>query len=139
MQCYSSLWWASILLSSVVMGGGTFLLLTLLTELPIKTVIVISVMMILSGDVALALLMEAVEPTRIKLGPGELRHKTESPSELGTVITDFEDRRGNVSIRGERWRARQAAGCSGQLKAGAAVRVLEREGLTLVVAAMEQH
>jgi hypothetical protein len=35
MQRYSSLWWASILLSSVVTGGGSFALLTLLTELSI--------------------------------------------------------------------------------------------------------
>ena len=139
MERFSSLWWFSILLSSVVTGGGSFVLLTVLTELPTETVIKISVMFVLVGDVVLALLMQAVSPTRITLGPGERRRKTELPMELGTVISDFEDRRGRVSIRGERWRARQTAGCSATLKAGALVRVVDREGLTLVVTSAGQH
>ena len=132
MQRYSGLWWASILLSSVVTGGGSFLLLSLSTGLPIEIVITISVVLI-------ALLMEAVSPTRVTLGPGDRRRRSEPPAELGTVLADFEDGSGSVSIRGEQWRARQTSGCSGQLNAGAAVRVLEREGLTLVVAAAERR
>lgn len=134
MPRYSSLWWASILLSSVVTGGGSFALLILLTEIPIETVVAVSVVLILAGDVVLAKLMEAAAPTRVTLGPGDRWRKTERPGELGVVICNFEDRHGSVSIRGERWRARQAAECRGRLRAGAAVRVLEREGLTLVVA-----
>ena len=139
MQRYSGLWWASILLSSVVTGGGSFLLLSLSTGLPIEIVITVSVVLILVGDVILALLMEAVSPTRVTLGPGDRRRRSEPPAELGTVLADFEDGSGSVSIRGEQWRARQTSGCSGQLNAGAAVRVLEREGLTLVVAAAERR
>ena len=134
MQRYSGLWWASILLSSVVTGGGSFIFLTLLTELPLGTVIIVSVALILVGDVVLALLMEAVSPTRVTLGPGDRRRSSESPWELGTVIADFEDGSGKVSIRGEQWRARLMSGYHGRLDAGAAVRVVEREGLTLVVA-----
>ena len=73
MQRYSSLWWASILLSSVATGGGSFVLLTLLTELPIEIVIAVSLALILAGDVVLALLMQAVSPTRVTLGPGDRR------------------------------------------------------------------
>jgi membrane protein implicated in regulation of membrane protease activity len=134
---YSGLWWASILLSSVVTGGGSFLLLSLLTELPVEIVIAASVALILAGDVTLALLMEAVSPTRVTLGPGDRRHSDESPGELGTVTAGFIDRSGKVSIRGEQWRARQSPGCDRRLDAGTPVRVLEREGLTLVVAAVD--
>ena len=112
-------------------------MLSLLTELPIATVITVSVALILVGDIALALFMQAVSPTHVTLGPGDRRHNTELPKELGTVATNFENRRGRVSVRGETWRARQAVSCSGRLEAGVAVRVVEREGLTLVVSATE--
>lgn len=138
MQRYTRLWWTSILLSSVVTGGGSFVLLSLTTGLPIGTLIVISVILILVGDIVLALVMDSVSPTRIKLGPGERWHNAEMPAELGTVIGNFEDRRGKVSIRGETWRARQTADYGGRLEAGAVVRVIEREGLTLVVAATDR-
>ena len=137
MQRYSSLWWASILLSSVVTGGSSFLLLILLTELSIEIVIAVSVALILAGDITLALLMEAVSPTRVTLGPGDRRRSNESPGELGTVAADFVEGSGKVSIRGEQWRARQSPACSRRLDAGTPVRVLEREGLTLVVAAVD--
>ena len=137
MQRYSSLWWASILLSSVVTGGSSFALLILLTDLPIAIVIAVSLALVLAGHVILALLMQAVSPTRVTLGPGDRRRKNESPGELGMVMADFESGSGKVSIRGEQWRARQAPGCNERLDAGASVRVLEREGLTLVVSAAE--
>ena len=137
MQRYSSLWWASILLSSVVTGGSSFLLLILLTELSIEIVIAVSVALILAGDITLALLMEAVSPTRVTLGPGDRRRKSDSPGELGTVTASFESGSGKVSIRGEQWHARQSTSCASRLDSGTPVRVLEREGLTLVVAAAE--
>ncbi len=139
MERFSKLWWASILLSSVVTGGGTFVSLTLFTTLPVETVIKASVTLILVGDIALALMMEALSPTRVRVGPGESRHRNELPREPGTVVADFEDRRGKILIRGERWRARLADGCNEMLPAGTTVRVVEREGLTLVVKAVEQE
>ena len=94
--------------------------------------------MILAGDLVLALLMEAVSPTRVTLGPGDRRRSGDSPGELGLVMASFEGGSGKVSIRGEQWRARQSPGCSRRLDAGTPVRVLEREGLTLVVAAARE-
>lgn len=135
MQRYSSLWWASILLSSVVTGGGSFALLSLLTSLSMESVVAISAALILVGDIVLALLMEKVSPTRVFLGPGDRRVRDELPRELGTVIGDFSNRAGCVSVRGERWQARQDADCGQRLQAGSPVRILERQGLTLVVAA----
>ncbi len=135
MQRYSRLWWASILLSSVVTGGSSFALLTLLTGLPVATAIAGSVAMIVIGDIALAFIMERLSPTRVFLGPGDRRNRNDLPKEIGKVIGDFENGLGDISIRGEQWRARQVAGCKQRLEAGSPVRVLERQGLTLVVTA----
>ena len=137
MRRYWRLWLAPILLSSVVTGGGSFVVLALMTDLPLTIVIAVSVALILAGDIALAFLMQAVSPTRVTLGPGDRRLNDELPEELGMVATNFRDRHGRVAIRGETWQARQATGCRGRLKAGGAVRVVEREGLTLIVAATE--
>ena len=137
MRRYSRTWLAPLLLSSVVTGGGSFVLLVLLTDLPLAIVIAVSVALILVGDLALAFAMQAVSPTRVTLGPGDRRHKTELPEELGVVATNFRNRAGRISIRGETWQARQAVGCRGRLEAGIAVRIVEREGLTLIVAASE--
>lgn len=135
MQRWTGPWWASILLSSVVTGGGSFALLTLLTPLPVQTAILISVALVVAGDILLAFIMESVSPTRVLLGPGERRHRGDVPRELGVVVGDFESGAGSVSIRGEHWYARQSAGCRQRLEAGSVVRVLERDGLILVVAA----
>ena len=135
MRRYSSLWWSSILLSSVATGGGSFALLTLLTALPVETAILISIDAVVAGDVALAFIMESVSPTRLLLRPGERRHRSDIPEEFGTVIGGFEGGSGRVSVRGEHWCARQSAGCDRPLEAGSPVRVVARNGLTLVVAA----
>lgn len=133
MKRYSRLWWASILLSSVVTGGGSLLLMTLLTDLPLETTVKVSAALVLVGDIVLALWMETVSPTRILVGPGDRRLKDDGPRELGTVIGDFENGSGSVSIRGECWRAIQVPGCTRRLEAESRVRVVERRGLTLVV------
>lgn len=135
MKRYSRLWWASILLSSVVTGGGSLLLMTLLTDLPLETAVKFSAALVLAGDVVLAVLMEKISPTRILVGPGDRRLKNDDTRELGTVIGDFKNGTGSVSIRGECWQAVQDPGCKRRLKAESRVRVVERRGLTLVVAA----
>ncbi len=58
MQRYSRLWWASILLSSVVTGGSSFAVLALLAGLPVEIAIAGSVTMIVVGDIVLAFIME---------------------------------------------------------------------------------
>ncbi len=135
MQRYSRLWWASILLSSVVTGGSSFAVLALLAGLPVEIAIAGSVTMIVVGDIVLAFIMERLSPTRVFLGPGDRRNRDDLPMEIGKAIADFENGSGNVSIRGEQWRARQVADCDQRLEAGSLVRVLDRQGLTLVVAA----
>ena len=133
MERYSILWWATILLSSIVTGGFTFASLTLFTDLSIQTVVIASVTLILIGDIALALMMEAFSPTRITVGPGERRLRHDVPIETGTVISTFENGHGAIAIRGEHWQARQSKSCDEVLRPGATVCVTEREGLTLFV------
>lgn len=134
MRRFSRLWWASIALSSVVVGGGTFAGLSLATGLSLEYVLLLTLLAVITGDVVLALLSESVSPTQVKLGPGERRSRGEQPGEVGRVIADFRHGRGDVTIFGERWSARQEQECVVRLEAGDNVRVLEREGLTLVVA-----
>ncbi len=133
MQRYTRLWWASILLSSIVTGGGSFLLLKLFTEWPTELVLKTSVVLVVLGDLTLALMMEAVSPTRIKVGPGDRLHDDDLPTDRALVLGDFVDGQGRVSVRGESWLARQAGETATPLTAGAIVHVVEREGLTLVV------
>ena len=137
MQRYSKYWWAVVLLSSAVTGGGTFLLLMLLTDLEVTTALKISLALVLVGDIALAIIMQAISPTHVKLGPGERWHVGEAPRDRGVVKTPFEDGRGKVAIRGETWHARQESDTAIPLEVGERVRVVEREGLTLVVAAAD--
>ena len=137
MQRYSRYWWAVVLLSSAGTGGGSFLLLILLTDLPVETAVKISIALVLVGDIALAIIMQAISPTHVKLGPGERWHDEESPRDRGTVRTRFENGKGKVSIRGEIWHARLEDRSAESLDVGQRVRVVEREGLTLVVAAAE--
>ncbi len=135
MRRFSGLWWASILLSSVVTGGGSLLMLSLLTDWPLLTAIKASIAAALFGDIVLALFMEKFSPTHVKVGPGDRTHDADLPTDIGRTLEDFAEGRGRVAIRGETWHARQEPGSPDRLAAGAAVRVLGREGLTLVVMA----
>ena len=133
MKRYSRLWWGSILLSSGVTGGASFVSLSLLTDWPLLPVIAASLALILVGDVVLALMMQAASPTDVKVGPGERLHRIDLPQDVGTVVDSFADGHGRVAIRGEIWLARRPSDSILQLEAGAAVRVLGRDGLTLLV------
>ena len=82
--------------------------------------------LIAAGDVATALVMERVAPTRVLLAPGEAGH------DGGTVVRGFGgDERGVIRIRGEYWRARSPV--PERLGAGDRVRVVTRDGLVLEV------
>lgn len=134
MQRYSRIWWLSILLSSAVTGGGSFVLLTLLTALPIEKTLLISALLMLAGDVVLALSMEAIAPTHVKVGPGDRRLDAELPSEPAVALTDFDKSgRGQVSARGETWQAQLLAGDGDRIAAGDRVQIVCRDALTLIV------
>ncbi|MEO0996621.1 MAG: NfeD family protein [Pseudomonadota bacterium] len=134
MRRYSRIWWLSILLSSTVTGGSAFVLLSLLTSLPLGKVLIASVLLALTGDLVLALVMETVAPTHVKLGPGERQLDSELPSEPAYALVDFDDTgRGTVSARGETWQAQRPNDSSHRIAAGDRVQVVCREALTLIV------
>lgn len=126
-----------MLLSSAVTGGGTFLLLLLATDLSIETALKVSVALVLVGDITLAIIMQAISPTRVTLGPGERWFDDEAPRDIGVVKTLFQNGRGRITIRGETWEARQFDDAIQPFDVGERVRVVEREGLMLVVTAAD--
>lgn len=87
------------------------------------------------GDVVTALSMEAIVPTRVTIGPGERQSRHDLPAERALVASEFDDAgMGRVRIRGETWRARGSSpGFRPAL--GSRVRVIDRDGLTLIVSA----
>jgi len=133
MQRYSNIWWASILLSSIVTGGTSFLLLLLFSDLALGKIVIASLLCVLAGDVVLALMMQAISPTHVKVGPGERRYEADLPADHAVVAADFVSGSGRVTVRGESWHAEQAAVCDARLVTGTRVRVVGRDGLKLVV------
>ena len=92
--------------------------------------IVVALGIIVAGDIVSAVLLQRYAPTRITLEPGEASHA------LAKVISGFgESAEGEVSVKGERWRAR----CEGSrnLAPGDSVDVVARAGLTLTVKAID--
>ena len=138
MKRYSRLWWMSLLLSSVVTGSVAFLVLLNLTDWSIPKLVVASGILMLIGDLTLALTMEKVAPTKIAVGPGERYLHTDRSSDKAIVLSGFGGSpTGQVSVRGETWQAVRAPGDEGNLSEGTIVHVVERISLTLVVSASD--
>lgn len=86
------------------------------------------------GDILMALAFEAAAPTRVTVGPGEKQRDDSTIDEAGRVVSGFQTGpQGRVRIRGEIWAARRVGEDPGPLACGAPVRILGREGLTLIV------
>jgi membrane-bound ClpP family serine protease len=135
MRRYSMLWWWLVLPSSVIVGVPTFLLLGHFTGLEFPGRIAVALVATFAVDFAIAGSMESIAPTRLNIGPGEKVLETDIPAEQAIVVSGFETcRRGKVSIRGETWKATRLAGDSGVLSEGMPVRVVDRNGLELIVA-----
>jgi membrane protein implicated in regulation of membrane protease activity len=131
---YSILWWWLVLPTSVVVGVPAFLLAGEFTSLGFPGRIAVAVVLTFAADFAIAALMESVAPTRLDIGPGEKVLKSDIPVEQATVISGFNaSARGKVAIRGESWTATRLAGDSGALSEGMLVRVVDRNGLELIV------
>jgi membrane protein implicated in regulation of membrane protease activity len=134
MKRYSLLWWAVILPTSLVVGLPTFLVIGQLTDWAILQRIAVALVAILAADLAIAASMEAVAPTKIKIGPGERHLKSETPADTATVVSGFESSPyGRVMVRGETWLATRLPGETGVMSAGTIVQIVDRNGLNLVV------
>ena len=131
---FSRDWWLTILVVTVGISAATFLLLRGRGLHPTELVLYCLGISLL-GDMVTALSMEAIVPTRVTIGPGDRRLKDDLPTELALVVSEFDGAGvGHVRIRGETWQAR---GSSVGFKPtmGSHVRVINRDGLTLIVSA----
>lgn len=136
MKRHSVLWWLVMLPTSVIVGGTTFLLARHFTDLNVLSLVGVAAVSALVADLAIAVAMEAIAPTKVHIGPGEKVLDSELPSEQATIIAGFDfSPHGQVSVRGEIWRAVRAPGDTGVLSKGLVVSVVDRNGLTLVVSA----
>ncbi len=129
-------WWLWMSTGVFLFGGaaaGALYWLDIFSDLRILLVVFIAGSV--AGDVILALAFEAVAPSAVTLGPGERATSSDELTELGTVVSGFDASPvGKIRIRGEIWRARCGQNSSLTLERGVRVRVLEREGLTLLIA-----
>ena len=131
---FSPRWWLVIGAATLIVGAAAFLILRFGTGLGITQMIVFWLIITFVGDVITAASMEAVAPTRVTIGPGDRRLDADAPEERAVVVSVFDDSgHGKVRVRGEIWRARQAAEDRTRPQAGERVRVVDRDGLTLIV------
>ena len=131
---FSRDWWLAILVVTVGISAVTFLLLGGRDLHPTELVLYCLGMSLL-GDVVTALSMEAIAPTRVTIGPGDRQLRDDLPTELALVVSEFDGAGvGRVRIRGEIWQARGSS-VGFRPMMGSRVRVINRDGLTLIVSA----
>lgn len=131
---FSRDWWLAILVLTVGFGVVAFLILRD-RGLHSGELLVYCLGISFLGDVVTALSMEAIVPTRVTIGPGDRQSRHDLPAERALVVSEFDDAGvGHVRIRGETWRAR-ASGAGFRPTLGSRVRVIDRDGLTLIVSA----
>ena len=130
-------WWGIMLVSTIVIGLTTAYLLDRFTGLQKLGFLGVLLFVMFLGDVLVALGMQKVAPTKISIGPGERATRDDLPAETATVVAHFDGDSGRVSVRGETWNARTDDRPNGPVRRGDVVRVLRRDGLTLVVAAVK--
>ena len=134
MKRYSILWWSIILPTSVIVGLPTFFLVGYFTDWEISGRAAVALIATLAADLVIAASMEAVAPTKVNIGPGEKALKSEALPERAIIVSGFDSSpHGQVSIRGETWLATRLRDDTEVLSAGMSVRVVNRDGLNLIV------
>jgi membrane protein implicated in regulation of membrane protease activity len=129
---FSRDWWLTLIVVTVAVSAVVFFLLRD-RGLGAGEVVLYCLAFSLLGDVVTAVSMEAVAPTRLMIGPGDRRLNDDLPSELALVVSEFDDAGvGQVRIRGETWRAK-STDSEFRPARGSRVRVVNRDGLTLIV------
>lgn len=129
---FSRDWWLTLLVVTVGISVATFLLLRDRGLHPAELILYCLGMSFL-GDLVTALSMEATVPTRVTIGPGDRQLKDDLPAELALVVSAFDgEGMGRVRVRGETWQARGSS-AGFRPTTGSRVRVIDRDGLTLIV------
>ncbi len=132
---FSLEWWSWLASGALVFGGCTGLFLYQQGSISGINFILLVVAVSFVGDLALALSFEAIAPTRVIIGPGDRVQRGSAVKETASIISGFENSaEGKVTVRGEIWAARCVSADSYSLAVGENVRVLGREGLTLLIA-----
>ena len=134
MKRYSILWWSIILPTSVVVGLPTFFLVGHFSDWGISGRAAVALIATLTADLVIAASMEVVAPTKVNIGPGEKALRSGTLTEKATIISGFDSSpHGQVSSRGEVWLATRLPDDTDALSAGMSVRVVSRDGLSLIV------
>ena len=119
-------WWLVLGVETLALAALVAWILSRLDRLTEPSALLVGLIIIAAGDLATALIMQRFAPTAITLAPGE------SPGSIARALADFDGSgTGRVLLRGERWRARLSAG--EPVRKDALVRIVARDGLTLVV------
>ena len=126
-------WWIVMAVCTVLFGVLGALFLEEFTNLHKLGFVGMLLAIMLVGDVFVARGMERIAPTQVHVGPGERKHRKDLPADEGIAVADFDAAGlGRVVIRGELWRARALGDV--RPARGEPVRVVDRDGLILVVA-----
>lgn len=136
---FSTAWWISLGSASCAFGLLTYLVLRSLGVADDDRLVLYMLVSIGLGDVLVALSLEMTAPTRITVGPGDRRVATSALRDAAEVVSGFQgSMEGFVRVRGETWKARTEDERPAVLAAGTGLKVVDREGLVLIVAAPEE-
>jgi membrane protein implicated in regulation of membrane protease activity len=134
-QRFSAEWWIWLAGGAFAFGVCTFIVLYwrgIFTD-PIPLLLVALAGSAI-GDLLMAASFEAIAPSKVTLGPGERVNRSDDILELATVVSGFNDSaEGRVRARGEIWGARCHDGTPLSLTAGVKVKIVDRDGLTLLI------
>ena len=127
-------WW---FLMAIATGLFALLGWVLLKDLYYEHLLLFAVsytLFVVLGDGLTALAAEKFAPTDIHIGPGERLSKNDVTSETAVAAADFDGRGcGRVVVRSEVWRARIAVTSASPVRELDELRVVGRDGLTLLV------
>lgn len=136
---YSPKWWFWLTTAATVIGVSTMVILYvsgIVTD-PVPLIVIALAVSVL-GDLVMAVALETLAPTRIMLGPGERQRHADAMSAVAEVVSGFDNSPvGKVRVRGELWSARSGTGSPLGLARGQQVKVLGRDGLSLLVCVAE--
>ncbi len=131
---FSLQWWLSISLSTVMFGSLALFVGHVLRGQEGASLFLWVAAAALLGDLIVALIYEAMTPTRVVIGPGDRLARHDPLHEPAVTIDGFEQSPlGRVRVRGEVWLARYVSVQVEGPRRGEQVRVVAREGLLLVV------
>ncbi len=132
---YSPVWWtwiASATTAFTVVSFGGLYYFGIFDGL--YTLIGVAIAISILGDIVVAYAFEAIAPSKISLAPGERDRHDEEVSALGIVESGFDGiNAGRITVRGELWSARHCQGRALDLARGDEIRIVGRDGLTLLI------